>query len=151
MTDWTAGLDITADRLNDMWEAILRDKAATATTATLETSASTSYTNLATVGPAVTLTSAGTIALCLFESVMFNNSAATNGTLMSVAVSGATTTAAADTDSLKVTAGNAGVGFRSCAFAVLTITPGSNTYTAKYRVGGGTSGWQDRKLWVFAP
>lgn len=151
MPHWTAGQDITADTLNDMFLAILRDFAATATVATSETSASTTYTNLATAGPAVTLTSAGAIALVLFESVMYNSTSVSNGTAMSVAVSGATTIAAADADSIKATLGSSGFADRHGGFAVFTITPGSNTYTAKYRASAGTSNWADRKLWVLAP
>jgi hypothetical protein len=151
MTFWSAGNDITGAKLNDMFLAILRDFAGTGTTATSETSASTTYTDLATVGPSVTLTSVGTLALVLFEATMFNNSAATNGTLMSVAVSGATTIAAADADSIKVTIANSGVADRHSGFAVFTITPGVNTYRGKYRAGAGTSAWADRKIWVFAP
>jgi len=131
--------------------AILNDLSHNATVATSQTSTSTTFTDLATVGPTVTLTSAGTFALVLFEAVMFNNTAATNGTVMGVAVSGATTIAAADVDTIKVTIGNAGVGERHAGFAVFPITAGSNTYTAKYRCSAGTSAWQDRKIYVFAP
>lgn len=145
-----AGVDLTAAILNNAFGTLLSDLGASDIIATSQTTTSTSYTNLATVGPRVTITSRGTRALCLFSAAMFNSSSV-NGSAMAIDVSGATTIAAADAQNIRVTAGNSGYAFKAAGFALLTITPGSNTYTAKYKASAGTSTFVDRHLYVFAP
>lgn len=103
---------------------------------TQQTTTSTSYTDLATAGPAVTVTT-GTRVLVILSSLMFNSGA--NNTWMSVAVSGATTLAASDTNAMVLT----GTSGATCSviFELTGLTAGSNTFTAKYRVTGGTGSY----------
>lgn len=123
-----------------------------ATVSTPETTTATSYADLATVGPTVTITSVGTTALVLFGCKAFTNSAVQIGHAMSIAVSGATTNAASDAYAWQGTHDNSGFGNRGMSFVQLTITPGANTYTAKYRLSAATSStFQDRRIWVYAP
>jgi hypothetical protein len=108
-----------------------------ATVATDQTTTSTSYVDLATAGPAVTVTT-GTKALVSIKASMANGAAST-GQLMGVAVSGATTLAASDT----YAAGYkyiATVNFQpvfAATFLIEGLTAGSNTFTAKYRSATG--------------
>ena len=135
-----------------LFNALLNNNSGVTSVSTQETSSSTSYTDLATVGPTVTLTSAGNRALLLWTTTQFSNSATISGQHCSVAITGATTIAASDSISLRTTHDNQGAGFRVAQFAFLTINPGSNTYTMKYRcVSAVTSVWATRSLFVFAP
>lgn len=114
---------------------------------TPQATTSTTFTDLATVGPTVTLTT-GARALVLFAANEMNS--VTNGaSVMSVAVSGATTIAAADSNSATlngITAANAD----SCASFIYfsALTPGSNTFTCKYRVTSGTGTFSARSITV---
>lgn len=112
-----------------------------------ESTASTSYTNLHTVGPIVTMTT-GQYALVILTTAMSNDTTG-DFACMSFAVSGATTIAAADASSLNFSnaAGNDSL---SCsAVFPVGLTPGSNTFTAKYKSEiGGTSLFTNRWLTV---
>lgn len=111
----------------------------------------TSTTYVALGGPSVVLTSTGTWALCLFSATLWN-ATSTNGAAMSVAVSGATTTAASDAWALKATIGSTALAIRASSFALLAINPGSNTYTAQYRSSAATAAnFTERTLLVIAP
>lgn len=144
---WSAGSMGTAQLFNRLFA----DHSLSATVAAAETTASTSYVDLTTPGPAVTLTSAGSRALILFEVAAFGTDATLRGQFISVAVSGATTTAASDAKSLRYTSNSTGSGYRAMGFAFLTINPGVNTYTLKYRVSSGTGSFSVRDIWVMAP
>lgn len=148
-----AGDDLTAAHLMELLYALLTTYGSHAQVLTDQTTTSASYTDLATAGPAVTLTSVGTQALVLFGTMQYVSSEASFGSAMSVAVSGATTTAASDNYKLAATEGAIGEGAAACQFAILTITPGSNTYTCKYRVGSNTitGHFINRHIWVLAP
>lgn len=118
------------------------------TVLTSQTTTSSSYTDLATVGPQVTVAT-GTRALCLFSSSIDNT--VTNGAAkVSVAVSGASSIAANDSwclDRDGATSGNIWRVGMSHMFD--TLTPGSNTFTMKYEVGnGGTATFINRELIV---
>ncbi len=102
-----------------------------ATVATSETTSSTTYTDLTTAGPAVTVTT-GTKALVIVTANMRDRESRAN--YMSYAVSGATTTAAADTRALIMIDPQQPASINQMSFANLaTLTAGSNTFTAKYR------------------
>lgn len=121
--------------------------------ATNQTTTNTSYVDLATVGPAVTKTSVGTLALILWSAHGSNNTA-NKGYICSVAISGATTLAAADANGiLWHEHATASLSDESMQFMVATINPGSNTYTMKYKVAGGsgTASFERRRIWVLAP
>jgi hypothetical protein len=119
----------------------------TASVATVQSTASTSFTDLATVGPAVTVT-CGTIALVWFAAAMANASSDAQCNA-SVGVSGATSVAASDVWALTsdgVTAGNYIRYGTTHAFTGLTA--GSNTFTMKYRAGSSTASYQRREIIV---
>lgn len=113
---------------------------------TSQTTTSTSYTDLATVGPSVTVTT-GTSAIVFLASFLQNNTASQHSNA-AVQVSGATTIAAADTDAIRMNAAAIGDFNRVGAFTIPTLTPGSNTFTMKYRVAGGTGTFANRALFV---
>lgn len=114
---------------------------------TSQTTTSTSYTDLATVGPTVTITT-GTIAIvCLIAQIQHS----TGGpALVGFAVSGATTAAAADTQAIyySASAANEYAQF-SGLFLVSGLTAGSNVFTAKYKVSSGTGTFLNRQLFVW--
>lgn len=112
-----------------------------------QTSTSTSYTDLATVGPEVTVTT-GTQALVTFD-VFTSNNTSGGRTFAALAISGATTASAA-TDLAAIyeasAASDAAVVGRT--FLYTGLTAGSNTFTLKYQVSTGTGTWQYRRLTV---
>jgi hypothetical protein len=119
----------------------------TATVATAQTTSSTSYTNLTTVGPQVTVTT-GTAAL-VWAVVRCQHSSGGAECSWAVEVSGATTLAANDNwRGLQsgVTAANPN------RFGVMhlfsNLTAGSNTFTIKYKTSGATATFQDRDIIV---
>lgn len=105
---------------------------------TAETNASSSYGDLATVGPSVTVNT-GTSALVVLNAQM-SHSVVGGFPLMAVAVSGATTIAANDDQALGFEAGTVGQDIQtSSTFVVTGLTPGANIFTAKYRTVSGTA------------
>jgi len=105
-----------------------------ATVATDQTTTSTSYADLATAGPAVTVTT-GTKALVSIKASMANGAVLT-GQMMGVAVSGATTVAASDTYGAGYKYIGGPTNFQpvmAATFLITGLTAGSNTFTAKYR------------------
>lgn len=113
-----------------------------------QSTTSTSYTDLATVGPAVTVTT-GTKALVIISTWMRNNTAGAN-VHASFAVSGATTRAASDNDDLFIKAvNNSTPALRaSAAYIVEGLTAGSNTFTMKYKVSSGSADYEQRQISV---
>jgi hypothetical protein len=120
-----------------------------ATVATSQTTTSTSYTDLATAGPAVTVTT-GTKALVIVTAYGTPPAAASNTMYMSYGVTGATTSAAVDTRAVAwfQTDNGQGQAHRASAASVVTLTAGSNTFTAKYRITGSTATFKDRDIFV---
>lgn len=124
--------------------AIAARAVTSALVATSETTASTSYTDLATPGPAATVTTGAQALVGLYCSGSNSGSAVS---IMGVAVSGATTIAALDNTSVGGAFSTAGG--RVGAFYLITgLTPGANVFTAKYRVSASTGTFADRKLLV---
>jgi hypothetical protein len=118
-------------------------QSATNTVTTSQTTTSTSYTDLSTVGPSVTLTT-GTKALIIFSAEMSNST--TSSSLVSAAVSGSTTIAASDVWALRFFAGGTEILKASQVHLFTGLTAGSNTFTLKYRVTGGTSTYLNRNI-----
>ena len=121
----------------------------TATVLTDETTTSASFTDLATAGPAVTVTT-GTKALVIFTALQ-RNTVTDKYVEMAYAVSGATTVAASgDTSSFNVATAANRPSSRFSVAAILTgLTAGSNTFTAKYRANnGGTASFAQRNITV---
>jgi len=115
--------------------------------ATQEATTSTSYTDLTTSGPAVTVTT-GTRALVIVTANIL--ASAGERSLMSFAVSGATTISASDTTAASRNQTSAGNGTdRRSAANYVTLTAGSNTFTAKYKTAGGGNGeFGNREIFV---
>ena len=113
-------------------------RSATATVATSQSTTSNSYADLATVGPAVTVTT-GTKA---FVALCSNTDGQTNKAVsISVAVSGATTVAASGPNGFGFTTSTAGNELRGgVSFIITGLTAGSNTFTMKYLVSAGNTG-----------
>jgi len=107
------------------------------TVAANQTTTSTSYTNLTTSGPSVTMTT-GTKALIILTAEITNDG--TNAySYMDFDVSGATTRSATDTTSLTWQTDDSGYGVaRVSSVNLVTLTAGSNTFTAKYRTSNAT-------------
>lgn len=114
---------------------------------TSETTNSTAYTDLATVGPTVTITTRDK-ALILFDAVHAQSGGSGSGR-MSVAVSGATTIAASDDFSLdNTTLVLFGLGY---GFLLTGLTAGTNIFRAKYRTAeAGDAVFSHRRLTVAA-
>lgn len=112
-----------------------------------ETTASTSYTDLATAGPAVTVTT-GTTAIVVVGARLINTTAGEN-TYASYAVSGASTSAADDDRAFMFTCPVANYSTGGSNVVMHTgLTAGSNTFTMKYRVTGNTGTADNRRLTV---
>lgn len=115
---------------------------------TNQTTTSTSYVDLATAGPSVTLTT-GTSALVFISAMQRNDGGA--GNYVAVAVSGATTLAANDTNALYTNQDAAQQRIGGAIVKKLTgLTAGSNTFTLKYRVTANTGYFYYRSIMVLA-
>jgi hypothetical protein len=132
----TPGALYVSDGLNSVAERI----PAGTWTAASEATSSTSYTNLATTGPAVTVTT-GTRALISLYANLSNTSAV--GTFMSYSVNGAT-----PDDSTALLTQHVGGQRVSATILQTGLTAGSNTFIAKYKVTSGTGTYVDRRLSV---
>lgn len=109
-----------------------------------QTTTSTSYTDLSTVGPAVTLTT-GTKALIFITSNIDNQSNNGQGHI-GFAISGATTVAASDDQALHYySSGTIGLQY-GAAYYVSGLTAGSNTFTLKYKSGNGSTQYFARRM-----
>lgn len=114
---------------------------------TNESTTSTSFANLATVGPTVTVTT-GTRAIVIICGNL-GNSVADAISAMGVTISGATTLAASDSDSMIFQASTTNDALQAAYYNVYNgLTPGSNTFTMKYRVSSGTGAFGRRRLVV---
>jgi hypothetical protein len=111
-----------------------------------ETTATTTYTNLSTTGPAVTVTT-GTRAFVFAGARLWNNNASFSA-VASVDVSGASSVAAGDDWSLS----NLSVNYIHASIGHLFtgLTAGSNIFTMKYRTtnAAGTANFASRELLV---
>lgn len=146
-TDW----DPVAEQL--ALAALLADFSSSASVATQQTRSNNTFGDLATVGPSVPLTSKGTIAWVAWGAIVFGNVASASGRI-TVAISGATTLAAAATNGFYASEnGGLGVGSAGVVWRAFAITPGANTYTLKYNniAANGTATFQDRWITVVAP
>lgn len=112
---------------------------------TSQTRTATAYGDLTTVGPAVTLAT-NTEALVFIGSQNQNDTAGQHS-ITSYAVSGDTTIAANDNKMFDFESSAANQRRGSGRMSKETaLTPGSNTFTAKYRVTGGTGTFLRRRI-----
>lgn len=141
----TAGRYLVGTAANALAERVIDG----ATVSTSQTTTSTTYASLATAGPAVTVTT-GARALVFISATMANNSIGQKSWI-SCAVSGATTIAATDTESIEFQVYGSNAEFAGTrAIFFKTLNSGSNTFTVQYRVSAGTTTFQDRDIIVMA-
>ena len=100
-----------------------------ATVATSQTTTSATFTDLATAGPAVTVTT-GTSALVIISSMIQTTSG--NAVYAGLAVSGATTISPTIEAALKAYSAGGILGTAQTLVFLVTLTAGSNTFTMKY-------------------
>lgn len=153
---WVTGEVVTAALLNthirdNQIDLDRRTSPTGAVVATSQTTTATSYSDLATAGPAVTVTigSTGKALIAVHSSIA--NATSAVASLVGYAISGATTLAASDTTAIGYTSSISGAGLRAGATQLITgLTAGSTTFTAKYRMdpGTGPASFADRRLMV---
>lgn len=114
---------------------------------TAESTSATSSSDLATVGPAVASVTTGTRALVVVSGSLQNNTV-NAATLMGYEVSGASTIPMAAVWSIRFTSSTANASATCSIVTSPNLTPGSNTFTAKYFVGSGTGTYSLRRLTV---
>lgn len=117
--------------------------------ATNETTASTTFVDLTTAGPSVTVTT-GTTALVMVSSDMSSNTAGAFAQT-GYAISGATTLASSLDRATSIRTPIANYGMNATLAVYQTaLTAGSNTFKAQYTTssGGGTAAFQNRRISV---
>lgn len=123
---------------------------------TSETTTSTSYTDLATVGPEVTIEVPASGVVLVGISGAMKDSDASSQALMSFAASGANTLSAADNRAISHDNPSSGgtPEFQSlgASFLLTGLTPGLTTFTAQYRkiAASGTATFANRRLFAIA-
>lgn len=141
----TAGSHFAATGLNSIAERF----PSSASIVTNETTTSTTYTDLATVGPTVTVAT-GPRAWVALGAELGNSVSLTASVRIALQISGATSVAASDDFAFGSNGWNAtnhrNVGITGGVFTGLTA--GTNTFTAKYRVSAGTGNYARRILSV---
>lgn len=154
---WVTAVNLLYRYTGSAWSVIsIFTHSSTQTVATAETTTSTSYTDLATVGPNVTLTSVGIQAMVIYRATTFAGSGTDDFdrySAFSFEVSGATATAASDGNMVStMIANNSGFGTSLTGVQIVTITPGTNTYRMKYKMTGtSTAVYSNRRIMVIAP
>lgn len=155
----TNGQVLTADSTQASgvkWASVPADIITAASGATVNTSQTTtsgSYTDLATSGPAVTLTTGTSVIVAITADVGDQDNANTGFFGASFAVSGATTRAAQDSEMIGISGAHvAGNPFATLTriFVLTGLTAGSNTFTMKYKANGGTAGFANRAITVMS-
>lgn len=120
---------------------VARTPAAATTVGGDQSTSSSTFTDLTTVGPAVTLTT-GTTAMVFFSAFAFHSSPPGSAD-MSYAISGASTIAAGTFTGSRVSTESAASTAAKLAFTkvnwVTGLTAGSNTFTMKYLAVGGVA------------
>lgn len=118
-----------------------------------ESTTSTSYGDLATVGPAVTIELPSARDVLVILTAQDSHDTVNGEVYMDFAISGATTRSATDLTALTRRATTAGAFRRASVPTLVSLAAGTSTITAKFRVGGtaGTGSWQRRHLQVLIP
>jgi hypothetical protein len=133
--------------VGDAVNSIAERRAATGADLTLGTTTATTFGNLSgtSIGPSVTLTT-GPAALVIVRCAVENSG--TGSARMAYEVSGAHSQAAADNRGMHIQ-GAANVNIGTSDMTLMNpITPGVNTFTAKYRVSSGTGSFSSRRIIV---
>lgn len=97
-------------------------------------------------GPSVTVTTGTRAAVFLLSEI--SNNTASQASWMSFAVTGASSIASSDSRAIR--SGGTTTLYKGGGWVALltSLTAGSNTFTAEYKVSGGTGFWDDRKIGV---
>lgn len=130
----------------------LPQSAFTSTSPSDQSTTSTTYTDLATVGPQIVDADVQQFAvISLGCASVHNTSGATNTCRMSVDITNTETPAysRAANDDISV-ANSSNIRYQYGATFVVTLVPGVYTFTAKYRVSTGTGNFNNRSLNVFS-
>lgn len=134
------------------WETISPGfTAAAANVNAQEGTGSTGYTNLATVGPEVTVIT-GTEAIVAISAVTDRTTGGFgNNSYIAFEVTGATTIAAADANGTTLSAYEPGFAMPFGRTLLISgLTPGANTFRMKYRVNGNNFDFANRSIAVWA-
>jgi hypothetical protein len=145
---WTADEEVTSAEMQILSDDLvaLASIGANQVGAT-QTTASTSFTDLATVGPTVSLLT-GANALVILTAAM-DSSVAGGNAVMGFAISGATTQAASNSLSLACTSAAGSQFYNSSAVFAVGLTPGTNVFTAKYQsLGSGSPVASFSNRWI---
>lgn len=139
------------DLLDPFARAVLAAATATGSIDALESTTSTSYTDLNTVGPAVSAVQVEAGAALVFISGNLSTDVG-DGANMSFEVTGATELEAGQTGTLSlVTSGDSIAGSVTKVVPLLELNPGQHSFLAKYRSGsGGLASFNQRVLTVIA-
>lgn len=123
--------------------------AAVSSVLTSETTTSTSFTDLTTPGPAVTVTVGANGILLIGLGGALQNSTSGAESHMSFALSGANTLAASDANDITLQAAAANQFIRAGRVVMLTgLSAGSTVVTSKYRVSANTGTFTNRMVWA---
>lgn len=151
---WVTGEVVTAALLNthlrdNQIDLDRRTSPVGSVVASSETTTATSYTDLATPGPAVTVTigSTGKALVALHSAIA--NATSSLASYYGFAISGASVVAASDAQAIGFTSPSSGAGIRTGTTLLVTgLSAGSTTFTAKYRMdpGIGPATFVDRRL-----
>lgn len=115
---------------------------------TPETTNSTDYTDLATNGPQVTITT-DISAIVMLNAKIYDTALANSSHGMAFAVSGATDRDPDDHDQVLMDGVTANSGLKFSNFTLITdLTAGQNTFTCKYKAGSGTGSFANRLIVV---
>lgn len=140
----SAGSHFVADGVNSIAERTLNG----ATVLDIQTTMSTTFTDLATIGPTVTVET-GPYALVLTHAQVENSGA--GSAYAGVEVTGASSIAPALNRSINIfNSANTRIGAGTAVLYAggIVLTPGTNTFTMKYLVSSGTGTFGDRRIIV---
>lgn len=115
-----------------------------AAVATQQDTTSTTYVDLATVGPSVSVTLTEARTVIVFVKAEMLQVSTTDDTFMAFEASGATTLAASDARAVRHNGSGTAEAYSS--FAVVACAAGTTTFTSKYRVQGGTGRFVNREI-----
>lgn len=141
------GLSVTGSMQMSLWNLVEgQNLSPTAFVATSEFTSSTSYTDLTTTTDQTTVTVGPSGSVWISFSAFASNNTASQGSYMTIAISGATTQSASTSDGLGQYASTAQINGQvtlgqviSNSFLLTGLTPGSTTFKLKYKASGGSS------------
>ncbi len=151
LADNVAG-DISAQDVRDFLVSAFPPEPQVARVETTESTSSATFVDLATAGPAVTVTVGSSGILIVGIGAEAFNDTLGAGFMTSYALSGATTQAADDLRSFSGYSPAANQSWGGTRVSVQTgLAAGATTVTAKYRrLGGGTANFKEREIWAIA-